>query len=157
MVEVEEKGRQCSSDDIKDSKLIVKGDQMHFVRGAETVRVSFRLDPASKPKAIDLEEAKRGTLRGIYLLEEMKLTICISFALGAERKERPRQFKATRENRLTLMVFQREATPGNPQREQLAGQSWRCSTQERLLLPIIPELDCQRSSRIDWISLISDL
>jgi hypothetical protein len=55
-----------------------------------------------------LEEPKRGTLRGIYLLEEKKLTICISFAWGAEGKKRPSQFKATRENRLTLMVFQRE-------------------------------------------------
>ncbi len=107
VVEVEEKGRQRSAEDIKDSKLIVKGDQMDFVRGAETVRVSYRLDPASKPKAIDLEEAKRGTLHGIYLLEGKKLTICISFALGAEGKKRPSQFKATRENRLTLMVFQR--------------------------------------------------
>jgi uncharacterized protein (TIGR03067 family) len=107
VVEVEEKGRQRFAEDIKDSKLIVKGDQMDFVRGAETVRVSFRLDPASNPKAIDLEEAKRGTLRGIYLLEDDKLTMCISFALGAEGKKRPSQFKATRENRLTLMVFQR--------------------------------------------------
>jgi len=107
VVEVEEKGRQRSSEDIKDSKLIVKGDQMDFVRGAETVRVSYRLDPASEPKAIDLEEAKQGTLRGIYLLEEEKLTICISFAFGAEGKKRPSQFKATRENRLTVMVFQR--------------------------------------------------
>jgi uncharacterized protein (TIGR03067 family) len=108
VVEVEEKGGQRSAEDIKDSKLIVKGDQMDFVRGAETVRVSYRLDPASNPKAIDLEEPKRGTLRGIYLLEEKKLTICISFAWGAEGKERPSHFKATRENRLTLMVFQRE-------------------------------------------------
>jgi uncharacterized protein (TIGR03067 family) len=107
VVEVEEKGRQRSAEDIKDSKLIVKGDRMDFVRGAETMRVSYRLDPASKPKAIDLEEAKRGTLRGIYLLEGKNLTICISFAFGAERKKRPSQFKATGENRLTLMVFQR--------------------------------------------------
>jgi len=107
VVEVEEKGRQRSSEDIKDSKLIVKGNQMDFVRGAETVRVSYRLDPMSKPKAIDLEEAKRGTLSGIYLLEEKKLTICISFAFSAEGKKRPSEFKTTRENRLTLMVFQR--------------------------------------------------
>ncbi len=107
VVEVEEKGRQRSSEDIKDSKLVVKGDQMVFVRGAETVRVSYRLDPASEPRAIDLEDAKRGTLRGIYSLEDEKLTICISFASGVEQKKRPSQFKATRENRLTLMVFHR--------------------------------------------------
>ena len=66
------------------------------------------LDPERSPKAIDViadggpSRGKR--VLGIYRLENDRLTICMADA----DQPRPREFKAEKSSRQTLMVFTRE-------------------------------------------------
>lgn len=109
VVEVQEKGRRLDADETKNSWLTVKSNQMDWVRGEETVRATFMLDPTQEPKMIDLEEPKLGKSLGIYSLEGDKLTISMTVNFGqAKEAERPKAFKTSRGKKVTLIVFKRD-------------------------------------------------
>src|SRR5262249_52274130 len=59
-------------------KIIIKGNRMTFQGPASNEELTFKLDPAKKPKEIDLTppDAKQGTFQGIYALEGDRLKIC---------------------------------------------------------------------------------
>jgi uncharacterized protein (TIGR03067 family) len=64
---------------------------------------AYRLDPAKKPKTIDISDPDLGSTPGIYELNGDTLTICL--AIG---KERPTEFKSDTNSLATLMVLKRQ-------------------------------------------------
>jgi uncharacterized protein (TIGR03067 family) len=87
---------------------IFKGDKLTFLdHGREQERWTVRLDPKQKPAAIDLVSAKAiedgNTNHAIYLLEEDKMTICVSRKFNPNSpKERPTKFTTKREENSEL-------------------------------------------------------
>jgi uncharacterized protein (TIGR03067 family) len=86
---------------IRDGKLITYGKD-----GTDKVALPFRLDPNRKPKTIDIipESPKKGTIRGIYVLQRNKLTIC----LGEPGAKRPTEFTAKAGSGLGLFTLERK-------------------------------------------------
>jgi uncharacterized protein (TIGR03067 family) len=83
VVTIEERGR--SKEDNEGHEVVFKGDEFTLKRGDKTiVKAKVKLDPAKKPKQIDLEitEDRNGkhvgqTAEGIYALEKDQLKLCI--------------------------------------------------------------------------------
>jgi uncharacterized protein (TIGR03067 family) len=74
-------------------KLTIKGDQWTVTRPDKDVggiNSTIKLDPSKKPKEIDLI-TKRGTISGIYKLEDDTLTFCRPASI--KNVERPKEFK----------------------------------------------------------------
>jgi uncharacterized protein (TIGR03067 family) len=113
-VSVEQNGKQLPEQKVKEVKhLEVKGD--HFVmvldngeQKDEGPTFTFRLDPARKPKAIDLKAAKgpgKGkTTLGIYSLESGELRLC----MAQVEEARPTAFSTKEKSRTVLMIFKRK-------------------------------------------------
>ena len=72
----------------------------------KTAEYQFKLDPTKDPKWIDLTAARLGndTLKGIYLLEHDKLTLCYAYDPDSPR---PTEFKTTSGDRCYLYEFER--------------------------------------------------
>ena len=62
------------------------------------------LDVAHKPAWIDVTNAKKQTICGIYELKDDTLTIC----LAPPEKMRPSKFESTKEGETALLVLKRE-------------------------------------------------
>ena len=105
----EQDGEKVPADDIKDLFLIFKGDVI-LIReaGKSEEKFSFSLDPAKKPKEIDLTikfgPAKGRVDRAIYSIEGDTLRICIQ---SAKDTPRPREFSTRANSKLWLVVMQR--------------------------------------------------
>jgi uncharacterized protein (TIGR03067 family) len=82
--------------------------QHKAVRSAEELKqwgtASYHLDPSRTPGTIDLKQEDGKEVRGIYLLADDVLVICLSKAGAA----RPSEFTADLEARQELLQFQRE-------------------------------------------------
>ena len=101
-VESAEKGTEKVPDEIlKAIKLEVKGDKVIVEILGETKEGTYKLDPAAKPKQIDLTVDCK-TVKGIYEFGKSTLKVC---AGGDENAPRPKEFKAGEEN--LLIVFKR--------------------------------------------------
>jgi len=110
VVSLESRGRQFPEVRIRqlDYKLVIQGNTFTFMlRGRQTV-THFKLDPTSKPKAIDLVGAdgpQKGRVRlGVYQLDGDTLKICQAFP-GANR---PTAFTTQGDTRQNIMVLKRE-------------------------------------------------
>jgi uncharacterized protein (TIGR03067 family) len=106
---MEVEGRKTSSDQIRGWLLVIEGDQYNPGSGQLSVEYSYRLNPARNPKAIDLiphDGIYRGrTLRGIYALQNDRLTICRArFPDG----ERPAGFSTHPESGWVTTVWKRQ-------------------------------------------------
>jgi uncharacterized protein (TIGR03067 family) len=101
----EANGKPAPEAAIKDIKWIIK-DKTVTIQTADgpAVKLTLKLDPAQKIKAIDLTNSERKeTIRGIYDLKKETLRLC----LGAPGEDRPRAF-ATRDNlKVVLFVLKR--------------------------------------------------
>jgi uncharacterized protein (TIGR03067 family) len=118
-VSVESHGMKVPAERIlaKDVRLVVKGNQwtLKETQGDADKEYTVRLDPAKKPKAIDIVyqtgENKGKTSLGIYELDGSTLRVC----LGEPGDPRPTKFRG--DGAYTLEVFQREkpkaADPGS--------------------------------------------
>ncbi|MDR3621222.1 MAG: TIGR03067 domain-containing protein [Paludisphaera borealis] len=87
----------------------VDGDHVVWKRNGKSFSGStIVLDPTADPKTIDIladgGPARDKRVLGIYKLEDDRLTICTSDA----DQPRPKDFKAEKDSRRTLMVFKRE-------------------------------------------------
>jgi uncharacterized protein (TIGR03067 family) len=99
-------GTEGPNVDVTKIKVTVKDDTLTINDGRRDEVVKFKLDPAKKPKTIDLtvEAKKDEQVPGIYELKDDELKIC--FAKGGG--ERPTEFASKTGTTHTLIVFKRE-------------------------------------------------
>ena len=89
-------------------KLIIKGDKYSIYFGdKERGKGTIRLDPAKKPKEIDLvlagKEFKGQVMLGIYELKNDVLKVCNAFP----GKARPEEFSAKKGSRRYFITYKR--------------------------------------------------
>jgi uncharacterized protein (TIGR03067 family) len=89
----------------KTIRLEVKGDQYKVTIGKAVDRGTTKLDPAAKPKALDIVGSdgpnKGKTILAIYERDGDKLKVC--YELGG--KGRPKEFKSTEKSMLFLVEY----------------------------------------------------
>ena len=90
VVSAEDSGRKTPEELIRDLKWTITKDAITYKVGSKTTRWTYKLDPAKKPKWIDLVEGERTRL-AIYELDGDTLRVC--FAEGSS-KERPTAFES---------------------------------------------------------------
>jgi uncharacterized protein (TIGR03067 family) len=105
-VSMEVEGKKKPDADFNKYTVVLKAHRWAVSEGDKiAAEVIFKLDPAKKPKAIDLVDAKNKRLiRGIYSLEGDKLTVCDR---GSEKGERPSEFTTKANTGLVLFVLKR--------------------------------------------------
>ena len=106
-------GQETPAEIVRTITRTVEGDHVVWRRdGKSFAGTTVVLDPGRDPKTIDVlpdggpSRGKR--VLGIYKLENDTLTLCMADA----DQPRPREFKAEKGTRQTLMVFRREQKPG---------------------------------------------
>src|SRR5713101_5584852 len=82
-VSVKFAGAASSPDQVKQSKYVIKGSSLSIIYGGRSLGpIPFQIDPAKKPKAIDILRPKvpNGVQPavGIYALQGDSLTICFA-------------------------------------------------------------------------------
>jgi uncharacterized protein (TIGR03067 family) len=103
IVSGEKGGKPLPADKLKDIKVVFAGDKLTFSSGGKSSEHAFKLDPAKKPKEIDVEfGGKTGT--GIYELDGNTLKI----AHGELGDPRPKEFASKEGSDVTFMVMKRE-------------------------------------------------
>jgi uncharacterized protein (TIGR03067 family) len=96
-VDLEANGEKRSDDEIKESKVVIQGDEIFAVKSkGEDPHLKFKLDSSKTPKTIDLIPIdgpdKGKTFPGIYSLENGKLRLCLNI-FGKDLSKRPTEFK----------------------------------------------------------------
>jgi uncharacterized protein (TIGR03067 family) len=80
-VSLEADGKKRPDAEIKDFRMVVRGNNMNINPGNDDRKATFTLDPSKKLKEIALKPmdgpAKGRTVTGIYRLEDDTLTLCI--------------------------------------------------------------------------------
>ena len=108
VVSLEKDGKKQTEDAVKGLKVTIKEDKFLFKEGDKESEAALKVDPAQKPKTIDLM-VKEGdalkTIKGIYLLDGDDLTIC---AAGDPNGERPTKFATKAKTHVGLLVLKRE-------------------------------------------------
>lgn len=99
-------GKSPPAEVVERGKYVFKGNAITMFEGDKIVgKVTFTLDPAKAPKAIDItatEDPQKGkTMLGIYRLEGDTLILCF----GTE--QRPTEFSASAEKKTGIMEFRR--------------------------------------------------
>jgi uncharacterized protein (TIGR03067 family) len=106
----ERNGQKASEDDLKNFKVVFKGDKMIINPDNDNRTASFKLDPSNKPRALDItpeQGPKKGvSLPAIYELDGEALKICYDNE-GVSDK-RPTEFKTAPKSGLWLLVLKRE-------------------------------------------------
>ena len=114
-VEIIKDGKAAPADLLKGVKITFAQDKMTLVGGKLFDRQEFRvkLDPAKKPKAIDLtslDGASKGKVFvGIYQLRGDTVKLCVSN--DPESKERPSEFAAKEGSKVGVSTFSRRVKP----------------------------------------------
>jgi uncharacterized protein (TIGR03067 family) len=90
-VKLEIEGKEIPANELAELKITVEGDQFIGKKGAgEPEKNLMKLDPAKKPKAIDLTPqsgpTEGMTLQGIYTLDGDTLKMCLALP-GANRPD----------------------------------------------------------------------
>ncbi len=105
---VERNGKPAPADELKNSKLTLKGDKYTLDDGKEKRTGTFKLDATKTPKTLDIiSDAgpnKGKTLKGIYKIEDDKFTYCVA---GPD-KDRPTEFSGKEGSGHTLLVNKRD-------------------------------------------------
>ncbi len=108
-VSIETRGDKLVGQDFKDCKadFTFNPDNLVVKSANKTETWSFRIDPASNPKSIDVifenEEGKKQTARGIFEVEGDKLTLCWSL----NDEARPKEFKSKPKSSIAVIVLKR--------------------------------------------------
>lgn len=109
-VELEADGKKAAAEAVKAFQVQIKGDQLVFSPATDNRKHTFAIDPAAKPKALDLTPAD-GPAKGqklacaIYKLDGDKLVICID--KEGEVGKRPTEFKTAAGSGLALVTLER--------------------------------------------------
>jgi uncharacterized protein (TIGR03067 family) len=94
-------GQQGPDEVVKRLRYVFKGDRLTIEPAEPGIgELSYRLDPTTDPKGIDLTFAEGKTLFGIYLLEGDDLRICLG-------QKRPTTFATEPGSGLVLVVLRR--------------------------------------------------
>jgi uncharacterized protein (TIGR03067 family) len=106
VITLETSGKERSVEHTDRLKVVIKNRQLIFKGQTADQEMTFTIDPAKKPKQIDLThpEKKVGTLPGIYSLEGDTLRICYGF----DKEHRPDDFVSTAKNGRVLIVLKKE-------------------------------------------------
>lgn len=104
-VSMEVNGKQSSEEEFRKFKVVYQHDGCKVYVGDKIAAevTSIKLDPTKKPKTIDWTNQGR-QVRGIYSLEENRLTICDR---EAAKGERPTEFATKADSGLVLVVLKR--------------------------------------------------
>ena len=96
------KSPKGDKDDFGDAKLEFFTDgKVQFTKGTEQKKATYKINPAGKPKEIDLKpEGKEEAMQGIYRIEKDTLTICIC---EGQNVARPTEFEAKDKNVLVTL------------------------------------------------------
>lgn len=105
VVKATKRGKEAPEDEIKQVKLTFKGNTVTVNDGKRDEEASFKLDPAKKPKEIDITPGGNAekAVPGIYELTGDDLKICFSGPGGV----RPTTFEATPESKHSLLILKR--------------------------------------------------
>jgi uncharacterized protein (TIGR03067 family) len=105
---VERDGKPAPADELKNSKLTIKGDKYTLDDGKEKRTGTLKLDATKTPKTLDIISDsgpnKGKTLKGIYKIEDDTFTYCVA---GPD-KDRPTEFSAKEGSGHALTVNKRE-------------------------------------------------
>jgi uncharacterized protein (TIGR03067 family) len=109
LVAAERGGQKAEEDRIKDIKLTVAGDKITLKTPNGDNVSTFKLDPAKKPKAIDIiptDGPNKGKPRpGIYELDGDTLKLCYN---AEPDQDRPTEFATKPGARQMLMILKRD-------------------------------------------------
>lgn len=94
--------QEGKKDDFADAKLEFFTDgKVHFTKGGKQKKATYKINPAGKPKEIDLKpEEKDDAMQGIYRIDKDTLTICIC---EGQNVARPTAFEAKDKNVLVTL------------------------------------------------------
>jgi uncharacterized protein (TIGR03067 family) len=111
VVSAEDEGLVASDDDLKGAKWVIKGTEITATNpDGTTDRITFKVDPGKKPKAIDLTfldgSDKGKTEAGIYELEGRRLRVCYRLLEKAE-KGRPSKFATAPDSGLGIVTLEK--------------------------------------------------
>jgi uncharacterized protein (TIGR03067 family) len=98
-------GKTEEEDEIKDRSMVIKGSKATFMykdkdRGTASLKIDRSKTPAHIDSTYESGPAKGTTLKGIYKMEEGKLTICY----GGIGKARPTEFASKPDSGTILIV-----------------------------------------------------
>jgi uncharacterized protein (TIGR03067 family) len=103
----ENNGKPISAEETKKIKLTIKGDRYLVTIGERKLELTFKIDPAKKPKAIDLtmdQGEKKSVTHGIYEVSADTFKVCRPTEAG---KERPTEFSTKEGSGLAMSSYQR--------------------------------------------------
>ena len=106
----EEEGKDVLDTDegkkIKEGTVTITGDKIVNKSGEDLRELTYRLNPAAKPKAIDIDNGKGKTLKGVYSLDGNTLKICWPIDPDGDR---PAEVASKEGSKSKLLVLKREA------------------------------------------------
>jgi uncharacterized protein (TIGR03067 family) len=100
----ETSGKPAAADTLKNIKLTIKGDRYLVDLGEKQLELTFKIDPARKPKAIDFvlsKDDKKAVTHAIYEVSADTFKLCRPTEAG---KDRPTAF-STKEGSGTVMAI----------------------------------------------------
>ena len=114
-VDLEANGEKSPADQVKELKIVFKGDEIFAVKTkGEEPKSKFKLDSSKTPKTIDvipLDGQDKGKVHaGIYSLKKGRLTLCINI-FGKDAALRPTEFKTKASDGVGLATLERAKVP----------------------------------------------
>jgi uncharacterized protein (TIGR03067 family) len=106
---IEENGKDSDEREaqrIKEATVTITADKIVFNTDGNVLELAYGLDPASKPKAIDLDNLKLKSWKGVYSLNGNTLKICWPIQEGDDR---PSEVGAKEGSNTRLLTLKREA------------------------------------------------
>lgn len=107
---MERGGQPVPTDEYKGAVLTIKGDKYNFKSGGESEDGTIKLDPAKKPKTIDLAitsgNDKDKNQLGIYEITGDILKVCVT---PPGSKDRPTEFTTKADNAQFIFTLKRAA------------------------------------------------
>jgi uncharacterized protein (TIGR03067 family) len=103
----ENNGKPISAEEASKIKLTIKGDRYLVTIGERKIELTFKIDPAKKPKAIDFtmaQDEKKAVTHGIYEVSADTFKVCRPTEAG---KERPTEFTTKEGSGLAMSSYQR--------------------------------------------------
>ncbi|MBI1917379.1 MAG: TIGR03067 domain-containing protein [Planctomycetes bacterium] len=93
-----------TNDEIKDDKVTFKDGKLTIKAKNKDETATYKVDPAKKPKEIDITHEGGKTMQGIYVVEGDTLKVCFS----KPDSPRPTEFSAKEGSDCMLVVLKRE-------------------------------------------------